>query len=468
MNIVFASSEVYPFSKTGGLADVVGALPEALVKLGHQVTVISPWYQTLKAKEPPLWIGDEWIPFDGAISICGVGTLDRNGVNYAFVSNDVFKRPALYGYNDDVKRFSLFTRAIPQVTARLGIKADIFHAHDWHTAYLPMLLEHGWHMPEGFARTPSVFTVHNIQYQGNSGLDETLYWLRLPSSLKESYMNYFGGANAMQAALGFAHRVTTVSPTYAEEIKTPEYGYGLDGTLRHISGKLVGILNGIDTDIWNPATDKYLPKQYDEKTLHDKHLNKQELCSRFNLDVNKPILGVVSRLADQKGIDFLAAAIPGLLWQDWNVMVLGAGDAYLEDSIRYYTNTNPGRVANYIGYDEGFAHLIYAGADALAIPSRFEPCGLTQMIAMRYGTLPVARNTGGLHDSIIHDQTGFLFDSASPEGLLWATGVARGVYAQDWLWKERQGLAMQQNFSWEVSAKKYAEMYEFVTEQVKG
>jgi starch synthase len=178
--------------------------------------------------------------------------------------------------------------------------------------------------------------------------------------------------------------------------------------------------------------------------------------------LSKPILGVVSRLADQKGIDFLAAAIPGLVWQDWNVMVLGAGDSYLEDAVRYHTNTNPGRVANYIGYDEGFAHLIYAGSDALAIPSRFEPCGLTQMIAMRYGTLPVARDTGGLHDSIVHDKTGFLFNSASPEGLLWATGVARGVYAQPALWKERQALAMQQDFSWEVSAKQYVDMYQSV------
>ncbi|MGL4612263.1 MAG: glycogen synthase [Trueperaceae bacterium] len=467
MNIVFASSEVYPYSKTGGLADVVGALPQALVKLGHHVTVISPWYKTLKVGEPPFWIGDEWVPFDGGISICGVGTVEKNSVRYAFVSNEVFDRDALYGFSDDVKRFALFTRAVPQITARLGLKPDIFHAHDWHTAYLPMLLEHGWHMPEGFAHTPSVFTVHNIQYQGNSGLEETLYWLRLPASLKESYMNYFGGANAMQAALGFAHKVTTVSPTYAEEIKSPEYGYGLDGTMRHISDKLVGILNGIDTTTWNPATDTYLPKQYDATTLEHKYHNKQELCRRFQLDVSKPILGVVSRLVDQKGIDFLTAAIPGLLWQDWNVMILGAGDAGLENTIRYYTNTNPGRVGNYIGYDEGVAHLLYAGTDALTIPSRFEPCGLTQMIAMRYGTLPIARNTGGLHDSISHDSTGFLFNSASPEGLLWATGVARGVYAQDWLWRERQAFAMEQDFSWEVSAKKYIEIYESVIHQHK-
>ncbi len=460
MKILFASSEVYPFSKTGGLADVVGALPEALVKLGHQVLVVSPWYKTLKAKEQPLWIGDEWIPFDGGISICGVGTLEKNGVNYAFIGHEFFQRESLYGFADDAKRFCLFTRAIPQVAAKVGLQPDIFHANDWHTGYLPMVLEHGWHLPEGFPKTPSVFTIHNAQYQGNSGLEETLYWLRLPSALKDSYMNYFGSANAMQAALGFADKVTTVSPTYAEEIKLVEYGYGLDGSFRHISDKLVGILNGIDVEQWNPTTDPYISERYDQDSLSQKFSNKRVLCERFSLDATKPLLGVVSRLVDQKGIDFMLESIPGLLWQGWNVVILGAGERQMENTVYYHANSNPGRVAAFIGYDETLAHLIYAGVDALVIPSRFEPCGLTQMIAMRYGTLPIARDTGGLHDSIIHDQTGFLFDAANPEGLLWASGVAKGVYDQPKLWKERQVLAMKQDFSWERSAKTYEAMYQ--------
>jgi starch synthase len=462
MNILFASSEVYPYSKTGGLADVVGALPEALVKLGHQVLVISPWYKTLKAKIQPLWIGDEWIPFDGGITICGVGTLEKNGVHYAFVSHEFFQRDSLYGYIDDTKRFCLFTRAIPQVATKTGFKPDIFHAHDWHTGYLPMMLEHGWHLPEGFPHTPSVFTIHNAQYQGSSGLEETLYWLRMPTSLKDSHMNYFGSANAMQAALGFAHRVTTVSPTYAEEIKQVEYGYGLDGSFRHISNKLLGILNGIDVEQWNPSTDPYIAERYDSDSLSRKAVSKQVLCERFSLDATKPLLGVVSRLVDQKGIDVLLEAIPGLLWQDWNVFILGAGEKWMETTIEYQVNINPGRVGAFIGYDETLAHLVYAGVDTLVIPSRFEPCGLTQMIAMRYGTLPIARDTGGLHDSIIHDQTGFLFDAANTAGLLWASSVAKGVYDQPQLWKMRQQLAMQQDFSWERSAKQYVAMYQEV------
>ena len=460
MRILLASSEVYPFSKTGGLADVAGGLPEALAALGHEVLVVSPWYKTLKGA--PLWVGDEWVPFDGGIAICGVGVLERNGVRYAFVGHELFQRDSLYGYGDDVRRFCLFTRAVPQVAAHLGFNPEMVHANDWHTGYLPMLLEHGWHLPEHFPHTRSVFTIHNVQYQGWSGLEETLYWLRLPSSLKDSYMNRFGVANAMQAALGFADFVTTVSPTYAEEVKTPEYGYGLDGTLRYIAHKFSGILNGIDTDIWNPATDSSLPQRYTLESLDDKATNKRVLCKRFNLDEDKPLLGVVSRLVDQKGLDLFLEAIPGLLWQDWNLVVLGSGDPALESALHRHTAAHPGRVASYIGYDEGLAHHIYAASDSLAVPSRFEPCGLTQMIAMRYGTPPIVRATGGLVDTVAHDRTGFLFEHASVEGFLWASGVARGAYNSPEHWRYMMREAMSEDFSWTASAQQYMQVYESV------
>ncbi len=457
MRILLASSEVYPFSKTGGLADVAGGLPEALAALGHEVVVVSPWYKTLKAT--PLWVGDEWVPFDGGVAVCGVGVVERGGVRYAFVGHEAFQRDSLYGYPDDAWRFCLFTRAVPQAAAHLGFVPEVVHANDWHTGYLPMVLTHGWHLPEGFPRRASVFTIHNAQYQGASGLEETLHWLRLPASLKDSYMNRFGVANAMQAALGFADVVTTVSPTYAEEVKTPQYGYGLDGTLRHISYKLVGILNGIDTDIWNPATDTALPQPYSLETLDDKQVNKRVLCERFNLDVNKPLLGVVSRLVDQKGLDVLIDAIPGLLWQDWNLIVLGSGDPALEAALHHHTAARPGRVASYIGYDEGLAHHVYAASDSLAVPSRFEPCGLTQMIAMRYGSPPVVRATGGLVDTVQHDRSGFLFEHATPEGLLWATGVARGAYQTADHWRYMMSEAMNEDFSWTASAQQYLNLY---------
>lgn len=462
MKILLASSEVYPFSKTGGLADVAGALPEALVKLGHEVLVISPWYKTLKAKMPPLWIADEWVPFDGGIETCGVGVLEQNGVRYGFVGHGFFQRDTLYGFADDVKRFCFFTRAIPQVAARLGFVPDVVHANDWHTGYLPMVLQHGWHMPEGFVRKPSIFTIHNVQYQGNSSLAAPLSWLRLPEFLRDSFMNHFGTANAMQAGLGFAQRVTTVSPSYAKEIQTPAYGYGLDGTLRHISGKLSGIVNGIDTDLWNPQTDAYIPQVYGTKSLAKKQQNKYALCERFQLDSSKPLISVVSRLADQKGIDVFIDAVTELLWQDWTIFVLGSGEPALEAALEYLTKANPGRFASLIGYDESLAHLVYAGSDTLAIPSRFEPCGLTQLIAMRYGTIPIARATGGLIDTISHSETGFLFEHMNVSGLLWASRVARDAFENQGFWQQMMQNAMKQDFSWERSAKAYLDLYQSV------
>ncbi len=460
MRILFVSSEVYPFSKTGGLADVAGALPIALARQGHNVLVVSPWYKTLKATPQPLWIGDVSVPFDGGFSDCGVGTLERDGVRYAFVGHSDYQRDELYGYSDDAYRFARFTRAVAQVAERLDFRPDIVHANDWHVGHLPMVLAHGWHLPEGFPGLPSVFTVHNVQHQGASDLGATLYWLRLPSDLSDSFANHFGRANAMQSALGFAHHVTTVSPTYAEEIKQPEYGYGLDGTFRHIDGKLTGILNGLDVDVWDPRTDPHLVQPYDAETFFVKWLTKSQLCERFGLEPSLPLMGSVSRLADQKGIDLVLYALNALLGQGWNLLVLGSGDKQMEATLRGATDAHPGRVGSFIGYNEDLAHQVYAGCDALIVPSRFEPCGLSQMIAMRYGTLPVARATGGLRDTIDHGRTGFLFDHISSDGVLWASSQARETYRDAENWQQMMHAAMAEDFSWDSSAQAYAALYE--------
>lgn len=459
--MLFATSEVHPFSKTGGLGDVSGALPHALATLGHEVLVVTPWYRTLRGGARPLWIGDVQVPFAGGFEAAGVGTLERGHVRYAFVGHADYQRDDLYGYSDDVRRFARFTRAVPQVAARLGFRPDVVHAHDWHTGYLPMVLAHGWHLPDGFPGLPSVFTVHNVQYQGTSGLAEALWWLRLPGALADDYMNHFGSANAMQAALGFAHHVTTVSPTYALEVQRPEFGYGLDGTFRHVRGKLSGILNGLDTHEWDPAADAHLPRPFDRRDLTGKADAKRALTAALGLDHERPLLGVVSRLADQKGIDLVVQAGERLVAQGWALALLGSGDAGLERDVRALAARHHGSVAAVVGFDEALAHLIYAGSDALAVPSRFEPCGLSQMIAMRYGTLPVARDTGGLHDTIDHQRTGFLFEHATPEGLLWATGLARAAYGGS-SWPGMVDTAMRQDFSWEASAERYAELYRTV------
>ena len=461
MRILFATSEAFPFSKTGGLADVAGALPPALARLGHDVLVVTPWYASLGGPAP-LWIGDVDAPFSGGFGPVGIGTIDADGVRWAFVGHDDFRRDRLYGYGDDVRRFARFTRAVPQVAARLGFQPDVIHVNDWHTAYLPMVLERGWHLPDGFAFLPSVFTVHNVQYQGTSPLDDTVHWLRLAPELRDSWMNWFGSANAMQAGLGFARRVTTVSPTYAHEVRRPEFGYGLDGTFRHIGAKLTGILNGLDTDVWNPATDPDIASHYDRSDMTGKAASKQALSRRFGLDVDRPLLAVVSRLAEQKGIDIFLDAAPGLLAQGWSLLVLGSGDAALEDRLLAFLRDAPdGQATGVVGYDEALAHLIYAGADALAIPSRFEPCGLSQMIAMRYGTLPVARSTGGLADTIEHGATGFLFIEADARGLLRGSSDAVERYDSS-VWTAMMKRAMERDFSWEASARAYSELYQEV------
>lgn len=457
MRVLFASSEVFPFSKTGGLGDVLGALPAALAERGHEVLVVSPWYRRLNALPAPLWIGDVEVPFAGDFEPAGVGVLERGEVRYAFVGHPDFERDAIYGYDDDVRRFARFTRALPPVARRVGFRPDLVHVHDWHTAALPLVLAHGWHLPDGFAGLPSVLTVHNVQHQGAAGLDETLHWLRLPLSLRASYLDHFGRANLLQGGLGFAWEVTTVSPSYAEEIQRPEYGYGLDGTFRHIAPKLTGILNGLDREVWNPATDPALPARYDAGNLAGKATCKTALCAELGLPDDRPLLGVVSRLAEQKGIDLLLGAAEEALARGWALALLGSGDAALEARAAELDARHDGFRA-VLGYDEELAHRIYAGADALAVPSRFEPCGLSQLIAMRYGTLPVARATGGLRDTIRHGETGFLFEEIGSAALLAALDEAQERLESGAAGPMR-ATAMAEDFGWDGAARAYEDVY---------
>lgn len=458
MRILFPTAEVAPYSKTGGLGDVAAALPRALARLGHEVLVVTPWYRSVRSEPAPYWIGDVQVPFDGGFEPVGVGTLEGNGVRFAFVGHPDFGRDQLYGYPDDVKRFSRFARAVPQVAERLGFQPDVVHAHDWHTGYLPLLLERGWHLPEGFPYLPSVFTVHNVQFQGEADMADTLRWLRLGPEVANSYLHHFGAANALQAGVGFATRVTTVSPTYAEELQTAEYGFTLDGTFRSVADKMVGILNGIDDQVWNPRTDPHIKQRYDQNDLSGKAECKADLVHEFGLYPERPLLGVVSRFAEQKGIDLLLGAADRLVDMGWNLFLLGTGDPALEAQVQVLSSELPTRVAAVLGYDESLSHRVYAAADALAVPSRFEPCGLTQMIAMRYGALPVVRATGGLRDTVEHDRTGFLFQHATPEGLLWAAEEALRAFATP-RWRDMQRAGMLLDLSWDSSARRYAELY---------
>ncbi|MFA5550954.1 MAG: glycogen/starch synthase, partial [Trueperaceae bacterium] len=341
MRILFPSAEVAPYSKTGGLGDVAAALPRALARMGHDVLVVTPWYQSVRSEPAPYWIGDVQVPFDGGFEPVGIGTLESSGVRYAFVGHPDFGRDNLYGYSDDVRRFARFARAVPQVAARLGFAPDVLHAHDWHTGHLPLLLARGWHLPPGFPHLPSVFTVHNVQFQGEAAMSDTLRWLRLGASEARSYLDHFGRANAMQAGVGFATRVTTVSPTYAGELQQPEFGFTLDGTFRAVAGKMVGILNGIDDVVWNPRTDPHIRARYHVHELAGKAACKEDLVNLFGLDGERPLLGVISRFAEQKGIDLVVAAAERLLALGWNLLFLGTGDPGLEASVRVLSYERP-------------------------------------------------------------------------------------------------------------------------------
>jgi len=378
MRVLFAASEVAPYSKAGGLGDVAGALPAALAALGHDVLVVSPWYARLGGEASPLWVGDVAVPFQGGWSDVGVGTLEARGVRFAFVGHPAFARDGLYGYDDDPWRFALLSRAVPQVAARLGFEPDVVHANDWHTGHLPLVLSRGWHLPAGFAHLPSVFTVHNAQYQGESDMARTLHWLRLPGDLAGSFASHFGRFNALKAGAGFATRVTTVSPTYAQELTQPEYGYGLDGAFRSLAGRLTGILNGLDVSLWDPANDPHLPAPYDARHPNAKAASQVALRERYGLEPGLPVIGVVSRLVAQKGIDLLLAAAPRLLEMGWGIVVLGTGERDVEAAALALAADAPGRVGVTIGFDEPLSRLVYAGSDALAMPSRFEPCGLSR------------------------------------------------------------------------------------------
>ena len=458
VRVLHASAEVAPFSKTGGLGDVAGALPAALAEEGIEVLVVTPWYAELGDGARPLWIGDVEVPYGGSTEPVGVGTLERGGVRYVFVGHEDFSREELYGYPDDVRRFTRFCRAVPAVAARVGFVPDVVHAHDWHAGLLPALLERGWHLPAGFPGRPSIATVHNVQFQGVAPLAHVLHWGRLPLELIGSHLEHEEQANLLRAAVGFADLVTTVSPRYAEELTESAYGFGLETTFRALGRRLVGILNGIDVRVWDPATDRHIAANFGSDDPSGKLACRSALLRELRLADGGPVLGVVSRLADQKGIDLLLDALPSLQEQGWRLALLGRGSTSLETALSAASAAAPERIAVRLTYDEGLAHRIYAGSDALAVPSRFEPCGLSQMIAQRYGTLPLVRATGGLLDTVSNEVDGFVFEAASGRALAAAAAVARERWGTP-AWASMQRAAMQHDRSWRASARAYAARY---------
>ena len=475
MNIAFAASEGVPFSKTGGLADVVGALPRALATLGHQVSVYLPRYRQTKLVDAATVVRSITVPFDDKYRFASVvsgGT--QAGVRYYFVEYPpYFDRDALYGtpagdYPDNAERFALFSRAVLEASKILGVP-DVFHCHDWQTALLPVLLRTVYAEDPAFRDVATVFTIHNMGYQGLFP-PETLPLLMLPWDLfTMSRMEFFGQVNFLKGALTYADYITTVSKKYSQEIQTAEYGFGLEGVLRDRASTVSGILNGVDYEEWSPETDKFAVAKFSPQDLSGKAKCKQDLLAGFGMpaaDLKLPVIGIVSRFAAQKGFDLIAQIMDRLAREDMIVVALGAGDKPYEDMFVRLNKQFPNRIAVKIAYDNAIAHKIEAGSDMFLMPSRYEPCGLNQIYSLKYGTVPIVRATGGLDDTIepwdarTGKGTGFKFTEYNGESLLLTIKQALVAFRDQTSWQVLMRNGMNKDFSWNASAREYAKVYE--------
>jgi starch synthase len=474
MRVLFVASEGLPFSKTGGLADVVEALPKALVALGHEAAVVLPRYRGTKATAEVM--PSVTIPMGGTrlrFPAIADGTL-LNGVRYYFVEDPVyFDREGLYGgstgdYPDNPERYMEFCRTAIEVAKQVW-PADVVHCHDWQTAMVPVLLRTSYGDDPLVKDLPVVFSIHNMGYHGQFGR-EALADAGIPLELfHPGGIEFFGNVNFLKGGLVYSDYLSTVSRRYAQEIQTPEYGYGLDGVVRTRSDRLVGILNGVDYTAWNPEKDKLIAAKYSAKDLSGKQVCKQELLELFGLSqehLSRPLIGIVSRFADQKGFDLIAERAHELMREDLVLVVLGTGERKYEELFRALAGAYPGRVGVKIAYDNTMAHKVEAGADMFLMPSRYEPSGLNQMYSLKYGTVPIVRATGGLDDSIEpfdleHGTgTGFKFREYSGEALLFAVRQALHHYTDERIWKRIQLNGMAKDFSWKTAAAEYAKLYE--------
>jgi len=477
LRIVMIASECVPFAKTGGLADVVGALPQVLRAMGHEVIVVMPKYEQIDYVRHGLnpyldsmgvWMGNtqEW---------CRVHMTTRAGVPVYFIEfHEYFSRPGLYhdaafnDYADNPRRFGFLTRAGLQLCKDIGFRPDIVHVHDWHTALAAAYLKI-WHWDDPvLGRAASVLTIHNIAYQGIYGAEHMDYLGLQWSNFTPDKFEDHGRINFLKGGIQYADMVNTVSPTYANETRTPELGYGLAPYLNDKGDRYVGILNGVDYSQWDPATDQQIPARYDAERLEGKAICKRELQRRLGLDaVDAPLIGVVSRLVEQKGLDLLAQAIePILANMHVQFAVLGSGEKELEAYYGGLPARYPGRVGSYIGYSDELAHWIEAGSDFFIMPSRYEPCGLNQMYSLKYGTLPIVRGTGGLEDTVQqYDEatgtgTGFKFYEPSAHAIYYTVGWAVSTYFdRPHHMRAMIKQAMAQDYSWERSADAYVQLY---------
>jgi starch synthase len=475
LKVLFVASEVAPFRKTGGLADVAGALPKALRRRGMDVRVVMPLYSGIKWTDLELLDGPLQVPMYGGTARAGVrlGRLPGSDVPIYFIEyNKFFDRPYLYGppgqaYPDNLERFALLSRGSLELCKALGFIPDVVNANDWQTALVPAYINTvEWARP--LHASASVFTIHNLAYQGNFDGGAMFITALGREHYQPSEFEHYGDVNLMKGAIVHSTMLSTVSPTYAREIQTPEYGFGLDGVLSARRADLRGILNGIDFDEWNPANDPYLAAKFDVNHLEAKAICKTALQAEVGLPIRPatPLFGVIGRLTPQKGFDVLAHALEALLTWDLQVVLLGSGDQEAERFFSALAYQRGDKFRAYIGFDDGLAHRIEAGCDFFLMPSRFEPCGLNQMYSLRYGTLPVVRATGGLVDTVQnYDEaqgtgTGFMFRDLTVTSLTNTIGWAMSTYFDRPAHIARlRRTAMAQDFSWERAAAEYEQLY---------
>lgn len=473
MRILFVTPEAYPFAKTGGLADVSRALPAALFRQGSDVTVLMPAYPRailqlrnprVVTKLPPIFGVADGLLIEGLFPDCDLPVWMISSASLFGRDGSLYQDNSGTDWPDNGLRFAYFSRAAADLAMgriRSGYTADLVHANDWHTGLLPYFLAHDGN------RTKTVFTTHNMAFQGNFTQDQV-------PEIGDGDFEFYGKISYLKSGLRYADRVTTVSPTYAREALTPEYGCGLEGVLAARGHNFSGVLNGIDETIWDPETDHFLPANYRVHDLSGKRLCKRELQREMDLPVSPdiPVIGFVSRLTGQKMADALPAILPWVLQHGAQLVVVGEGDHTIELALTAAAEKNPQNFAAVIGYDEALAHLLQAGSDILLAPARFEPCGLTQLYALKYGTLPVVRRTGGLADTVVdttsatitdHSASGFVFDAPDTSSMLHALKRARMLYHDPLHWRLVQQQAMTRDFGWDRSAETYMALYRTIT-----
>ena len=455
MKVIFCSSEVFPFAKTGGLADVSGALPSALADSGCKVKVFMPLYKGIS----PQSVNSDF----GRTKI-------NNNIEIIFIKNDdYFMRDALYGtsagdYPDNLERFTFYSQKVIEIAKRMNFRPDIVHCNDWQASGVIIYLKTKYKDDNFFSNSKAVLTIHNLAYQGLFDKDKFPV-LGIPwDYFSMPYLEFYGKINLLKGGIVFADMVNTVSPAYAEQIQTKEYGCGLEGVLKEKSSRLTGILNAIDYKVWNPAKDKFIYKKYSSNTLANKYINKSKFQKEYGLAVKKRafLMGMVSRLAEQKGVDILSEALNSIL-KKYQVVILGTGDEKYHKILKRMANKYKGSFSLHLKFDEALAHRIYASCDAFLMPSRFEPCGLSQMISYKYATVPIVNRTGGLINTVTDYNNkggGFVFDDYSSKALIEAVNRAYKVFYDKKKWPVLLRKISRYNFSWAKTAQEYMNMYE--------